>query len=114
MYNIQFIRLSATERNEYLRKLLEENDSESSELFDSDDEDWIPRETPANIARRQTLNQKDNSEHDESEDSEDTEEIAEGNLGVEEEEENSESEDVDNEVETAESEGSKIFVLNND
>lgn len=112
MYNIQFNRLSATERNEYLRKLLGENDSESSELSDSEDEDWIPRETPANIARRQTLNQKDNSEHEDSE-SDDTEEIAEENLGQEEEEENSESEDVDNEVETAEPEGSKIFVLNN-
>lgn len=105
-----YARLSATERNEYLRKLLGEHHSDLSEVSDSNDEDWIP----ANIARRQSLNQKDNSEHDESEDSEDTEEIAEGNLVVEEEEENSESENDDNEVETAEPEGSKIFFLNND
>ncbi|XP_046623021.1 SH3 domain-binding glutamic acid-rich protein-like [Neodiprion virginianus] len=103
----EYARLSATERNEYLKKLLGEHDSDSSGVSDSDDEDWIP----ANIARRQILNQKANSGHDESEDSEDTGEIAEGNSAVEEEvenseseDENSESEDDDNEVETAEPE----------
>ncbi|CAB3232000.1 unnamed protein product [Arctia plantaginis] len=76
------IRLSATERNAYLKKLLGENDSDSSAPSDSDDEDWIP----ANTARRhQIANHEDNSEHDEPEDSEDTGEIAEGNSEVEEE-----------------------------
>ncbi|KAK9877285.1 hypothetical protein WA026_017677 [Henosepilachna vigintioctopunctata] len=96
---------SATERNEYLRRLLVEHDSDSSGVSDSDDDDW----TPANTARRQILNQKDNLEHDE--DSGDT---GEGNSTVEEDVENSESEDDDNEAETAEPEGNKIFVLNND
>ncbi|KAK9883945.1 hypothetical protein WA026_004885 [Henosepilachna vigintioctopunctata] len=68
--------------------------SDSSGVSDSDDDDW----TPANTARRQILNQKDNSEHDE--DSEDT---GEGNSAVE-DVENSESEDDDNEAETAEPE----------
>ncbi|CAB3232002.1 unnamed protein product [Arctia plantaginis] len=96
------IRLSATERNAYLKKLLGENDSDSSAPSDSDDEDWIP----ANTARRhQIANHEDNSEHDEPEDSEDTGEIAEGNSEVEEEVENSESEEDDEEVETAEPEG---------
>lgn len=93
-----------------MRKLLGEQDSDSSGVSDSDDDDWIP----ANIARRQALNQKDNSGHDESEDSEDIGEIAEGNAAVEEEVENNESEDDDNETETPEPEGNKIFVVNND
>nr|XP_036212653.1 microfibrillar-associated protein 1-like [Bactrocera oleae] len=82
----------ATERNEYLRKLLGEHDSDSSRVSDSDDEDWIP----ANRARHQ--NQKGNSVRGEPEGSEDTEEIAEENSAVEEEEEieSSESEDDDN------------------
>lgn len=93
-----------------MKKLLGENDSDSSGPSDRDDEDWIP----PNIARRQISNEEDNSEHDEPEDSGDTGEIAEGNLEVEEEVENSESEEDDEEVETAEPEGSKIFVPNND
>ncbi|CAB3221176.1 unnamed protein product [Arctia plantaginis] len=98
----EFSRLSATERKAYLKKLLGENDSDSSAPSDSDDEDWIP----ANTARRhQIANHEDNSEHDEPEDSEDTGEIAEGNSEVEEEVENSESEEDDEEVETAEPEG---------
>ncbi|XP_014098495.2 uncharacterized protein [Bactrocera oleae] len=96
-----YARLSATQRNEYLRKILGEHDSDSSRVSDSDDEDWIP----ANRARHQ--NQQGNSVRDQPEDSEDTEEIAKENSAVEEEEkvESSESEDDDNEVETAEPEG---------
>ncbi|CAB3242765.1 unnamed protein product [Arctia plantaginis] len=47
----EFSRLSATERNTYLKKLLGENDSDSSAPSDSDDEDWIP----ANTARRHQI-----------------------------------------------------------
>ncbi|GBP70198.1 Actin-related protein 10 [Eumeta japonica] len=100
----EYTKLSATERNEYLRKLLGENDSDSSRFSDSDDEDRIL----ANIARCQILNRENNSEHDELEYSEDTGEIAEGNLAVEEELENSESEEDNNEVETAEPEDASV------
>lgn len=52
-----------------MKKLLGENDSDSSAPSDSDDEDWIP----ANTARcHQIANHEDNSEHDEPEDSEDS------------------------------------------
>ncbi|XP_074115706.1 uncharacterized protein LOC141538227 [Cotesia typhae] len=98
----EFSSLSATERNAYLKKILGENDSDSSAPSDSDDDNWIS----ANTARRhQIANHEDNSEHDEPEDSEDTGEISEENLEVEEEVENSESEEDDEEVETAEPEG---------
>nr|XP_014098913.1 uncharacterized protein LOC106623819 [Bactrocera oleae] len=49
-----YARLSSTERNEYLRKLYGEHDSDSSRVSDSDDEDWIP----ANRARHQTQSNK--------------------------------------------------------
>nr|XP_036218397.1 uncharacterized protein LOC118680868 [Bactrocera oleae] len=99
-------RLSATERNKYLRKLFGEHDSDSSRVSDSDDKDSIP----ANRARHQ--NQQGNSVRNEPEDSEDTEEIVKENSAVGEEVvKSSKSKDDDNKVETVEPESSKIFIL---
>lgn len=101
--------MSAAEQEAYLKTIFSDDDSDSSGLSDSEDEDWVPQPiSKLPVSDNDSENEEsENCEHIE----ENVHEHAEEQQAVE--SHNSESEE-DDEAETAEPEGSKHFFVNND